>query len=428
VIKHENRRLFMEENIRQSLLKRFLDYVKIDSTSNKNGTNRPTTQGQWEFAEKLKKELKELGIKKINLTKNCFLIASLDSNLTDRKKAEKVPTIGLMAHLDTSSDVPGRNVKPVIHENYDGKMITLKNNQVLLPEDNPALKNYINTTIITSDGTSLLGADDKAGIAEIMTALEYLINHPEMSHGPLEIFFTSDEETGFGMDSFPYDSISSKYCYTIDGGEDGVIESECFNAYKVEVDIKGTAAHLGEARGKLNNAVEIASQLISNLPKEESPQATDSYYGYYAPVEINGNFTQTEVKILIRDFNDTEVIRRIKAVKAIVKSLKLLHPKSNIQIHVTKQYSNMKKYLDSYPESLKKLEKAVRMAGIEPVHKNIRGGTDGARLSASGIPTPNLFSGGYNFHSFTEWASLEAMLRATKTIINLIRLWAEVNG
>jgi tripeptide aminopeptidase len=405
----------------ERILKRFLSYVTVETSSDRHSSERPTTSGQWKLAKLLAKELAELGVERIDLDENCFLTAFLPSNVA----ACDAPAIGFMAHMDTSQEVSGKGVKPVVHNNYNGKAIHLKDGTELDPKEFPDLKLYRGQTIITSDGTTLLGADDKAGIAEIMTGIEYLIAHPEIPHGKIEIIFTPDEETGFGMGLFPKDKIKSQFCYTLDGNGEGVVEAECFEAYRIEVSFKGKSIHPGKGRGKLVNAVEMATTFLSMIPKEESPQATDDRYGYYQPLEIGGNVEKTSVAIHVRDFEPSGCRRRIKALKAMAKTTENIYPGGKVTLRETKQYSNMKRYLKKSRGVLKYLEQAVRETGIEPHWRIIRGGTDGARLSEMGIPTPNIFTGGYNYHSELEWAGLPSMVKAAQVVVNLARIWAE---
>ena len=402
------------------ILKRFLSYVTIDTASDRRSKKSPTTAGQWRLAKKLFREIQSLGIEDVELDENCFLIASLPP----RGQAKGTPVVGFMAHMDTSQDVSGSGVKPLVHRDYNGRAIRLKDGKILDPREFPDLKRYRGKTIVTSDGTTLLGADDKAGISEIMTAVEYLIKHPEVPHGRIELLFTPDEETGFGMNRFPREKIKSQFCYTLDGGGEGIVDSECFEAYKIEIDFIGKSIHPGEARGLLVNAVEMASSFISMIPKEESPQATDKRYGYYMPIEIAGNVEKASAAFIVRDFEPAGCRRRIKALRAIARAIESTHPTGKVTLSETKQYSNMSRFLKDHRGLLKHLEKAIRQTGIEPKWNIIRGGTDGARLSEIGIPTPNIFTGGYNFHSPLEWAGLPSMSKAAQTVVNLARIWA----
>jgi tripeptide aminopeptidase len=386
--------------------------------------SQPSTPGQRLFAEELSNELRSLGLENASLDENCYLYASLPSNCP----GETVPSFGLIAHLDTSADSPGANVRPRIHSHYNGKPIELSPGVVLDPAEFNSLKEYRGGTIFSSDGTTLLGADDKAGIAEIITALEFLLLHKEIGHGIIEVVFTPDEETGRGMNHFPKEKVKSSACITLDGSGDGVLEAECFEAYSVTVTVKGKSIHLGEARGKLVNAVEIAAAFVALMPKEESPQATDNAYGYYAPIEIKGSIEEAAIDILIRDFEDAECRRRIDCLVALGAALQKLHPGAMIEVKDRKQYANMKSFIARKKTKLMELLKeAVRKTGILPREKSIRGGTDGARLSEMGIPTPNLFTGGFNYHSRTEWAALDAMVRSAMTIVYFLELWKD-NG
>jgi len=405
----------------QRILKRFISYVKIETTSDRHSKESPTTPGQWKLAKKLVRELKDLGVKDVDLDKNCFLIASLPP----RGNNKGCPVVGFMAHLDTAQDVSGSHVNPRVHTDYNGRAIRLEDGKILDPREFPDLKRYRGETIVTSDGTTLLGADDKAGISEIMTAVEYLITHPEACHGKIEIIFTPDEETGFGMNRFPKEKIASQYCYTLDGGGEGIVDAECFEAYRIEIDFEGKSIHPGSARGKLVNAVEMASAFIGMIPKEESPQSTDERFGYYMPLEISGNAEKTSVAFNVRDFEPAGCRRRIKALHAVARAIESIHPEGAVTLKETKQYSNMRRYLRKQRGVLKYLEQAIRQAGIEPQCNIIRGGTDGARLSEMGIPTPNIFTGGYNYHSALEWAGLPSMVRASQTVVNLAKIWAE---
>ena len=277
----------------------------------------------------------------------------------------------------------------------------------------------------STDGTTLLGADDKAGIAEIMTAAEFILSHPEIRHGPIEIIFTPDEETGKGMNLFPLKKLRSVACYTLDGGKSAEIEAECFTAYQVHAEFTGKVIHIGAARGKLANAVSMAGSFISMLPRSESPEATDEWFGYYCPLEMSGGLEKAFVDVYLRDFTDSGMERRIATVKALAAAVEAQFPLGAVRLDIKKQYLNMRKKLDERPEVLEKLMDAVRRAGADPYIKPIRGGTDGARLTEMGIPTPNIFTGGYNYHSRYEWASVAEMALAVDTIVELVQLWAE---
>lgn len=404
------------------LLERFLRYVKINTQSYRNGTETPTTPCQWDLLKPLVEELKGLGLTDVNLNDHGYLIARLPANLPAGKSA---PTIGFMAHVDTSDDMSGDGVNPQLHENYDGGDIKLNDEFTLSPDVETDLQKYIGETIITSDGTTLLGCDDKGGLAEIMTAVEYLVKHPEIQHGEIEIIFTPDEETGHGMDLFPVKELKSSYCYTIDGGDEGEVEGECFNAYQVDVKITGQVIHLGAARGKLINAVTLQAKYISMLPQAESPEATDGRYGYYCPFEVKAGLDEAEIVFFLRDFEIEEMHRRIDVLKTLGTSLEALYPGARVEVKESKQYLNMREHMDKIPQGLTNLEEAIRLAGVEPHYEIIRGGTDGSRLSEMGIPTPNVFGGGHAFHSRFEWAVVSSMVKACSTVVHLAELWSK---
>jgi len=409
--------------IEQRVLERFLRYVRIDTTSNGHSKSSPTTPGQLELARVLVGELEQLYLPAVELDEAGFVFARVESNL--KGSAAQPPEIGFIAHLDTSDAVPGKNVDPRIHEKYDGKVIELEEGVVLDPGEYPELGKYKGQTIITSDGTTLLGADDKAGLAEIMTAVEYLVRHPEVPHGRIGICFTPDEEQGLSMQRFPMDKISAKYCYTFDGAGEGAIEAECFEGYRADLRFLGKSIHTGVARGKMVNALEMAARFLNLLPGAESPQATDGRYGFYFPLEISGGIEETTLVIYLRDFEETEVQRRAAALESMARAVEAVFPRGRVEIKVEKQYANLHRYLQSVPQVLTFLEQAIRATGLEPEYKIIRGGTDGARLSELGVPTPNVFTGGHNYHSRQEWAALPAMVRAVHTAVNICRRWAE---
>jgi tripeptide aminopeptidase len=414
---HNHNRLKSQE---KKLLERFIRYAKVETTSRPESKSSPSTSCQWDLLKLLKQELAEIGASDITLDENGYIIARIPAS----PGYEEVPTIGFLAHVDTASDVSGKNVNPIVHENYDGKTIKLTGTEID-PLKFPDLEKYKGETIITSDGTTLLGADDKAGIAEIITAADYIISHKEIKHGAVEIFFTPDEEIGRGMSKFPVEKVKSLFCYTLDGDGEGTIEMECFNAYSATVKIKGNVIHLGTARGKLINAVKLASEFVQMLPSQESPEATDGRYGYYCANGISGNLGEAKIELLLRDFDKTNMEKRIKAVKAIGKTLESLYPGSAVNISFVRQYGNMVDYIGKESLGIKLLFDAVKKCGVEPKEKIIRGGTDGARLSEMGIPCPNIFTGGHNYHSKEEWAVLSSMVRASNVIITLAELWAK---
>jgi tripeptide aminopeptidase len=412
---------FLSKPYVEELMNRFISYVKVDTQSNRHNEETPTTKGQWDLARKLERELRELGVPSVELNDKCYIIARLPPS----PGKEKAPCIGLMAHMDTASDVSGSDVHPRIIRNYDGKAVQLSEQYVLDPAEFPDLADHVDDTIIVTDGSTLLGADDKAGVAEIMTAIGWLMSHPELEHGLIDIYFTPDEETGKGMDNFPLQKAKALACYTLDGGKAPEVEAECFNAYAVKAEFFGKVIHIGAARGKFANAVAMAASFIGLLPRSESPEATDGWYGYYCPIEVSGNLDYAWTEVYLRDFSSERMEERAAALKVFADAVEAQFPGGQVKLTVTKQYLNMKQTLDSHPEVLEKLNRAIRTAGCEPAMKPIRGGTDGSRLTEMGIPTPNLFTGGYNYHSRTEWASLSEMSLAVETVVNLVLIWAE---
>jgi len=405
----------------EALASRLLRYARIDTQSDRHIDDIPSTKTQWNLARLLVQELKELGLADISLDDHCYLIARIPATAGMEDK----PTIGLMAHMDTASDVPGSEVKPRLVQNYDGTPVELSPGCLLDPAEYPDLLDHVGDTIITTDGKTLLGADDKAGVAEIMTAIEWLASHPEVRHGPLEIYFTPDEETGKGMSLFPLPKVKSIACYTLDGGKSAEIEAECFTAYSVHAEFSGKVIHIGSARGKFANAVAMACHFVAMLPRSESPEATDNWYGYYCPIEISGSMERAVVDVYLRDFSTEGMEKRIAAVKTFAAAVEAQFPLGKTELTVKKQYLNMKESLDKTPAVLEKLGEAIKRAGAEPEIRPIRGGTDGSRLTEMGIPTPNIFTGGYNYHSRHEWASVGEMSLAVETLVNLVTLWTE---
>ena len=412
---------FLSRPYADEVMNRFVSYAKIDTQSNRHAEETPTTKGQWDLAHTLERELREMSVPHVELDDRCYLIARLPAS----PGKEQAPCIGLMAHMDTASDVSGSGVKPRIIRDYDGKAVQLSEQYILDPAEFPDLAEHVDDTIIVTDGSTLLGADDKAGVAEIMTAIAWLIKHPELEHGPIDIYFTPDEETGKGMDHFPLQKARAVACYTLDGGKAPEIEAECFNAYAVKAEFFGKVIHIGAARGKLANAVAMAASFIGMLPRSESPEATDSWYGYYCPIEVSGTIDHAWTEVYLRDFSSDRMQERIAALKAFAAAVEVQFPGGQVKLAITQQYLNMKQKLDAQPAVLEKLERAIKTAGFEPIMKPIRGGTDGSRLTEMGIPTPNLFTGGYNYHSRFEWASVSEMALAVETIINLVLIWAE---
>ncbi|MCR4940161.1 MAG: peptidase T [Treponemataceae bacterium] len=412
------------ENMKKELLTRFTRYVKTWTTSNQENADNgiiPSEEREADFAKTLAQELKEIGLTDVHISDNSYVCGRLPAS----KGYEKAPAIGLLAHMDTVAEVSGKDVKPNVIENYDGKKLSIGNGIILDPEKDEELAEAKGQTIITTDGSTLLGADDKAGISAIMTAIAKIVSDESIKHGTIEIIFSPDEETGHGMDFVPTDWLTAKQCYTLDGGKEAELEVECFNAYKSEISFTGISMHTGTARPGMVNAISMAAAFLSMLPHNESPETTDGYQGFYAPMDISGHIENSKVTLYLRDFSTEGMQKRLDTVAALAKAVEYKFPGGKTQVAHTKQYLNMKEELDKNPAVVEKLIKATELAGAKPTFNPIRGGTDGSRLSEMGIPTPNVFTGGHNFHSRSEWASLDQMMTAVKTVIELVKLWAE---
>ena len=404
-------------------LDRFLSYVKYDTQSSEESDSYPSTLKQLELSKKLLLELKDLGLKETEITEHGYVFGTLPSNVD-----HKVPVIGYIAHVDTSPDVSGKDVNPVINKNYQGGDIVLKNesSQVIEFKMNPALKNCIGHDIITTDGTTLLGADNKAGIAEIMGAIQFMVDNPEIKHGPIRVAFTVDEEVGTGTKHFDVKKFAADYAYTIDGETAGEIEDETFCADTAIVRIKGVNVHPGYAKDRLVSAVKIAAHLIDQLPSDRmSPETTEKREGYLHPNTIKGGVEESEVIFLVRDFNVDGLKEKEKYLENLCKKVEKKYPKSELSIEIKESYRNMKIILDKHTQVVDYAMEAVARAGLKPVKNLIRGGTDGAGLCFMGVPTPNVFTGGHNFHSKKEWISVQNMAKAVETIIRLSEIWAE---
>ena len=410
-----------DSEFRDLTVPRFLKYARYWTTSDRHIAETPSTPGQWDLAKSLAEELRALGINDVAVTEYCYVIARLPASAGH----EQSPTVAFLAHLDTSEEVSGNNVKPCLVENYNGKPIDLGGGFRLDPASEPDLAGQKGKALIHTDGSTLLGADDKAGIAAIIGAAEYLLTHPERAHGPLELIFSPDEETGKGLPEFPYGDIKAKICYTVDGGALGELEWECFNAWAAEIKFSGVSMHLGNARGTMVNAALMASVYAAMLPRNESPEATDAYYGYYCPLSINGDVETASLEVYIRDFDRNEGERRLAALDAYARAVEAQFPGGKAEVFSKVQYLNMKEKIAACPDLVEKLRRAYANAGVEIREKPIRGGTDGSRLTEMGIPTPNIFTGGHNFHSRLEWLSIPDMAAACRVIVELANLWSE---
>jgi len=405
------------------ILERFLSYVKIDTQSSDTSETFPSTAKQKDLAANLKPELEALGLQDVQVTPWGYVLAAWPTN-----QKHKVPAIALIAHLDTSPDVSGAGVEPQLHKNYQGQDLVLSagDSVVLKVAENPLLKEQIGKTIITASGNTLLGADDKAGIAEIMDALTYLAEHPEIPRPNIKIVFTPDEETGRGVEHISVFEIGAEIGYTVDGEHLGEIEDETFCADSLEIHVFGINVHPGMAKDKMVNAVKIAARIIEKLPKNAlSPETTEKREGYVHPNQINGNVETATVKFIIRDFTKKGLKKSEKMIEKLTAKVTAQFPGAKSEVKVSESYRNMKVVLDKYPDVLAKAEQAVAMAGLKVLRSSIRGGTDGAKLCFMGLPTPNLFTGGHNFHSKQEWIALEDMRKASEVLVNLMKIWAE---
>lgn len=408
--------------MKEQLKNRLITYAKIDTQSDENSPTTPSTEKQWDLLRLLENELKEIGMEEVELDENGYLFATLPANT-----AKDVPTIGFLAHVDTATDFTGANVKPQVVENYDGGDIVLNEelNIVLSPEQFPSLKNYVGDTLITTDGTTLLGADDKAGIAEIMTAMEYLINHPEIEHGKIRVGFTPDEEIGRGPHKFDVKRFNAQYAYTMDGGPLGELNYETFNGASAKITIYGNNIHPGTAKGQMINSIKIAMELQSRLPEKEAPEYTEGYEGFYHLLGIEGDVEKTVMHYIIRDHDREKFEARKLTMQQVVKSIQEKYGEERIHLDLQDQYYNMKEKIEPVWEVVENAKEAMQRLGVEPQITPVRGGTDGSQLSYMGLPTPNIFAGGENMHGKYEYVSVETMEKAALTIVEIAKIFAE---
>ena len=400
---------------------RFLKYVSFDTQSDEMSETFPSTEKQKVLLKYLVEEMKSRGLTEVEMDEHSYAMGTIPAT----PGYEDRPAIGFIAHVDTSPDMSGANIKPQIIENYDGKDIRLNENLMMTVKDFPELSAFKGHTLITTDGTTLLGADDKAGVAEIMTAAEYLMAHPEIKHGKIRIGFTPDEEVGRGVDYFNVEKFGAKFAYTIDGGFEGELEYENFNAASAKVAIQGRNVHPGYAKDKMINALQVAAEVNSLLPAWERPEHTDGYEGFYHLVGLNGSVENAEISYIIRDHIRDKFEAKKQFMMKVVELLTQKYGEGVLTLTLKDQYYNMREMVEPHPEVIDKAFKAMEQAGVTPIVRPIRGGTDGARLSYMGLPCPNLFTGGMNFHGKFEYCSLDTMRRAQQTILNLIQLWAE---
>jgi tripeptide aminopeptidase len=412
---------------KQSLLERFERYVQIDTKSDENSETCPSTEKQWDLLRLLHKELQELGVSDASIDDNGYVFGTVPSNLSDEDTA-KVPVIGFIAHVDTSPAVTGTGVKPIVHENYQGGDIVLPGDptQVILASEYPNLeKRYIGMDIVTSDGTTLLGADDKAGVAEIMTAIDIFNQNPDVKHGTIKVGFNPDEEIGRGANHFDVEKFGAQFAYTMDGGPLGEIEFETFNADAAVVKFTGVGVHPGYAKGKLVNAIRMLADFVNKLPREMSPECTEEREGYIHPYVLEGQAEQLTVKMLLRDFEMSGIEEQKKMVNAAAEEIQAEYPKGRVEVEFIEYYRNMRYKVEEEPRLVEYAQEAIRRIDVEPNSQLIRGGTDGSRLSYMGLPCPNMFAGGEAIHSEREWVAVQVMDKASEVIIRLSELWAE---
>ena len=405
-----------------TVLDRFLRYVVIDTQSDAGSPTQPSTAKQKELGRLLVDELLEIGVSDAHLDEHGYVYATIPSN-TDKT----VPVICFCSHMDTAPDFTGTNVRPKVLHNYGGGDIQLSGDQkqVIRVTENPALNDQIGNDIVTTDGTTLLGADDKAGIAEIMTAAQILMDNSDIRHGTIKLLFTPDEEIGRGVDKVDLTKLAAQFAYTMDGETAGHIEDETFSADGVEIAIEGVAIHPGFAKGRMENAIKIAGAIIDRLPRNIAPETTDGREGFIHPTGLSGSMEKAAISLIVRDFEESGLADKEKRLEAIVREVMKDYPGSSYTFAVKQQYRNMKVVLDRHPQIVENAIEAIRRAGMSPVRGSIRGGTDGSRLSFMGLPCPNIFAGGHAFHSPREWISRQDMERAVATLVELARVWEE---
>lgn len=402
----------------EKVLERFISYARVDTQSDENSESCPSTKKQVDLARMLEKEMIAMGLEDVNLDSNAYLTASLPSN-----SSRPLPVLGLIAHMDTSPDMSGRNVRPRLTKNYDGKDIILnrKKNIVLSPAEFPDLLKYRGCDLVTGDGTTLLGADDKAGIAEILTALEFFLLNPDVKHGKVRIGFTPDEEIGRGADKFDVEAFGADFAFTVDGGEEGELEYENFNAAMALIEISGRSIHPGDAKGQMINSIHLAREFDSMLPSQERPEHTTGYEGFFHLIDIEGKVERSKARYLVRDHDRKKFEEKKKLLRDIAAFMNKKYGKKRVKVLVKDQYYNMKEKIADHIHIVELAEKAMKEAGVKPLVRPIRGGTDGARLSYMGLPCPNIFTGGHNFHGRYEYIPVGSMHKAVRTIINIIK-------
>ena len=408
--------------MKTSALERFLRYVRFDTRSDEHSSTFPSTAGQLVLLGQLVAELQSLGLEDAAMDEYGYVMATVPATVA---RAD-LPAIGFIAHVDTSPEMPGDGVRPIVHERYDGRDLVLPDDPALAlrASDDPALRLQIGNDIVTASGRTLLGGDDKAGVAAIMAAVEYLMSHPEIEHGPVRIAFTPDEEIGRGAIHFDVRRFGAICAYTLDGGGLGELEFESFSADAITATFKGFNTHPGYAKGRMVNAIRVASDFIARLPRDKaSPETTDGYEGYLHPYQMQASVDRTSVKVLVRDFVTAALEEKEALVERLAREVAAAHPGASVEIAVEESYRNMREVLERHPQVVEYARVAIRRAGLEPIERPIRGGTDGSRLSFMGLPTPNLFAGEHNFHSRLEWVSAQDMDKAVEVIVRLCEVW-----
>jgi tripeptide aminopeptidase len=414
----------LAEALAPGLLERFERYVRIDTQSQRDRTGSPSTPGQLDLGRLLVAELTEIGVSDATLDEHGYVTATLPAS------ADPAPTIGVIAHVDTTPDAPGTGVEPIVHRGYDGGVIELPHEGTRLdPETMPELRSKIGHDIVTSSGDTCLGADDKAGVAVIVTAAAHLVSHPELPRPRLRIGFTPDEEIGEGATLFDIERFGASCAYTIDGSELGELQDETFSAREAEVTVHGIEVHPGQATGKLVNALRLAAKILAELPSETlTPETTSGRQGFIHPYQLTGTAGRATFRAIIRDFDERSLDRHVELLERTAREVVEAEPRARLEIAVRNQYRNMREYLDPVPEVTAAAETAIRLAGVEPRRVPIRGGTDGSRLSEMGLPTPNIFTGGHEYHSVREWASLQDMAASAATVVKLAEVWARAGA
>jgi tripeptide aminopeptidase len=410
--------------MKTSALDRFLRYVTFDTRSEERSATFPSTAGQLVFLRSLVEELRAIGLDDAAMDEHGYVMATIPATTG----CEDAPVVGFIAHVDTSPEMPGHDVRPIVHHGYDGRDLLLPDDPgaALRAIDDPAVAAQIGNDIVTASGLTLLGADDKAGVAEIVAAAEWLVTHPDIAHGNVRIAFTPDEEIGKGADHFDVARFGAICAYTLDGGGRGELEFESFSADAITITFKGFNTHPGYAKGRMVNAIRVAADFISSLPREEmSPETTAGYEGYLHPYQMHASVDRTTVKVLVRDFVTARLKEKEATVEGIVRQTLERHPGALAEIAIEESYRNMREVLEQHPRVVDHARRAIRLAGLEPIERPIRGGTDGSRLSFMGLPTPNLFAGEHNFHSRLEWVSAQDMDKAVEVIVRLCEIWGQ---